>query len=64
MHTVKPAEPTTAPTRKPVATDPSEVTTEFRSSTLAEIQSREEARETERLNLERLAAQGPVAGMD
>ena len=40
------------------------VTTEFRSRTIADMQNREEAREIDRREQDRLAKTGPVAGMD
>ena len=64
MHSTKPAEPVVVPASRPLPTEPESVTTEFRSVTLAEIQNQEEARETARLEQERMAALGPVAGMD
>ncbi|MCA9010703.1 MAG: hypothetical protein KDB01_13220 [Planctomycetaceae bacterium] len=55
----------TEPATHSFATDQeSVVTTEFRSGTVADMQNREVAKEIDRREQERLAKEGPVAGMD
>lgn len=62
--------PTSSPSRSKAAPDSlatdeeTTVTTEFRSGTVADMQNRERAKETDRREQERLAKEGPVAGMD
>lgn len=57
--------PTSKPAPDSFATDKqTTVTREFRSGTVADMQTRERAKEIDRREQERLAKEGPVAGMD